>query len=319
MGKFYFKLTRPNFLIAVSFGLAMLLLTLIASPRQVSGAKPQQYAGPDTCAACHEDATKAFQGTIHAQEGFTQRSDKGCETCHGPGAEHAEAGGDKAKIKQIAALSAQEKSAICLQCHEEASQASYLTGMHARRNVDCTSCHSVHTSKSRAALLKASTQSDTCFICHKAYRSKVQRSSHHPIREGKMSCSSCHNPHDGTNPKMVTANSVNEKCYECHAEKRGPFLHEHAPVRENCANCHDPHGTNHDKLLQAKQPYLCQRCHFSGGHPGNMYDRSNTLAGSPLPVTGGTTISSRAVERECKNCHSQVHGSNSFSGPVFGR
>ncbi len=214
---------------------------------------------------------------------------------------------------------ASAKTEQCLNCHEQAEQASFAGGMHARRGVDCASCHSVHAAKSKTDLLKTTASSDTCFTCHKAYRAKMERSSHHPIREGKMSCSSCHNPHDAINPKMVTANSVNEKCYECHAEKRGPFLHEHAPVRENCSSCHDPHGSNHDKLLNAKQPYLCQRCHFSGGHPGNLYDRSNTLAGSPIPVNGGAVISSRAVERECKNCHSQIHGSNSLSGPVFGR
>ena len=145
-------------------------------------------------------------------------------------------------------------------------------------------------------------------------------------------CGSCHvmgpyirDAEDAKSNSLAAIHSRNhrfgeESCYTCHAEKRGPFLHEHAPVRTNCASCHEPHGSNHDKLLNASMPYLCQRCHFKdSGHPGNLYDRSNTLAGSPVAVPGGTTISSRSVDRDCKNCHSQFHGSNSFSGVAFGR
>lgn len=282
----------------------------------LAAARPplQAEKGSEACASCHEETVTGFSRNPHQAIGGAS-----CVSCHTGSARHLQEGGGPTIFAFKASDLPLQKTQQCLACHEKVDQASYLSGMHARRNVDCTSCHSVHASKSKTALLKAAAQADTCFTCHKAYRAKSQRSSHHPIPEGKMSCSSCHNPHDGSNPSMVTADSVNEKCYECHAEKRGPFLHEHAPVRENCLTCHDPHGSNHDKLLQAKQPYLCQRCHFSGGHPGNLYDRSNTLAGSPITIPGGTTISSRAVERECKNCHSQVHGSNSLSGPVFGR
>lgn len=308
---------NPNKAISLSLRLAGCLglalgVALLADARPLAQLAEK---GSDTCAACHEDLVKGFSRNPHQAAGETA-----CASCHAGWAKHLEVGGGPTILAYKASDLPQQKTQQCLTCHEKSDQASFLNGMHARRKVDCTSCHSIHASQSKTALLKASGQAETCFVCHKAYRAKTQRSSHHPIREGKMSCSSCHNPHDGTNPKMVTANSVNEKCYECHAEKRGPFLHEHAPVRENCLTCHDPHGSNHDKLLQAKQPYLCQRCHFSAsGHPGNLYDRSNTLAGSPITIPGGTTISSRAVERECKNCHSQIHGSNSLSGPVFGR
>jgi DmsE family decaheme c-type cytochrome len=137
------------------------------------------------------------------------------------------------------------------------------------------------------------------------------RTSHHPVREGRIACADCHDPHDSTKPKMVSAEYVNEKCLTCHAEKRGPFLWEHAPVRESCLNCHDPHGSNHDKLLVAKLPYLCQRCHLNTRHPGTLYDFRNTIA--------GTNPSNRAVEHACRNCHQNIHGSNAPSGPYFGR
>ena len=71
-----------------------------------------------------------------------------------------------------------------------------------------------------------------------------------PMLEGKMSCSSCHNPHGSITPALLKEPSLNDTCFTCHAEKRGPFLWEHAPVVESCTNCHDPHGSNHDKMLK---------------------------------------------------------------------
>ena len=97
---------------------------------------------------------------------------------------------------------------------------------------------------------------------------------HMPVREGKMECSSCHNPHGSTNVRLLkTGNSINESCATCHAEKRGPFLFEHAGVSgDSCATCHDPHGSNNDRMLVAKLPFLCQRCHNHTRHPSTIYD-----------------------------------------------
>ena len=156
------------------------------------------------------------------------------------------------------------------------------------------------------------TQQEVCFSCHPRIRSEILRNSSHPLRFGEMTCTDCHNPHNGDNDSLLIRSTVNDTCYTCHAEKRGPFLWEHAPVRENCLNCHNPHGSNHDKLLVAKQPYLCQRCHLNTRHPGTLYDGRN--AGTTV---GGAT--NRAIEHACKNCHQNIHGSNSPSAPYLGR
>ena len=149
------------------------------------------------------------------------------------------------------------------------------------------------------------------------------RTSHHPVREGKMSCASCHNPHDGAQPKMLQADSVNELCYKCHAEKRGPFLFEHAPVREDCVSCHEPHGSNHKRLLVQKLPNLCWNCHLTGsGHFGSGDNLSTELGARVAPAgapSGYPTANSRFVEKACKNCHANLHGSNSPSGAYFVR
>ena len=151
-------------------------------------------------------------------------------------------------------------------------------------------------------LLKKRTESETCYQCHTDVRkAEFQRSTHlrkNEDREAKSSCSSCHDAHGSEGEKLLKTATLNETCYTCHAEKRGPFLWEHAPARENCANCHKAHGSNHVALLKARTPMLCQQCHIQGRH--------QTVPGVPN--------SAFTSNRSCLNCHAQVHGSNHPSG-----
>jgi DmsE family decaheme c-type cytochrome len=122
-----------------------------------------------------------------------------------------------------------------------------------------------------------------------------------PVREGKMVCSDCHNPHGSATEALLRENSINDTCYKCHAEKRGPFLFEHMPVRENCDNCHEPHGSINEYLLKVSRPRLCGECH-GVGHG----------------LTSGTNAV-QTISRQCQNCHTMIHGTNSPSGALFQR
>lgn len=297
------------------------VVVLGASQASAQTAAPPAGWSATDCQTCHEKAVSpAFQRTNHG------KLDQSCASCHTDVAEHmkAQMGGEKGgPVPSMKKLSAQQINETCLKCHEKAGQANYSSSMHARRNVACTSCHSVHAPATAKGQLKAKTDADTCYTCHKSERAKSMRTSHHPVREGKMGCTSCHNPHDGSQPKMIKADSVNELCYTCHTEKRGPFLFEHAPVREECTSCHEPHGTNHKRLLVNKLPNLCWNCHLTGsGHFGSS-DNLGTEKGVPVAPTGAPsgfpTVNSRFIEKSCKNCHVSVHGSNSPSGAYFVR
>ena len=207
-------------------------------------------------------------------------------------------------------MSARAVSETCTSCHNRSEHNNWSGGKHDARNITCTTCHSIHAPKSEKGQLKTETQVETCKACHQKEVNKIQRSAHMPVREGKMECTSCHNPHGSDNVKMLrVGNSIAESCASCHAEKRGPFLFEHTVGRENCVTCHDPHGSNNDRMLVAKVPMLCQRCHIHSRHPATIYD--------------GTQVnnrSNRVAGRGCLNCHSMVHGSNHpTSGKYFMR
>ena len=283
-------------------------------------APPGSWSAAD-CLTCHEKAgNAAFEHSKHATLAGS------CASCHKNVAEHAKAqmAGEKGgPVPTFKGQTSRQLNAVCLSCHEKDAQSSWMSSMHDRRNVACTSCHSVHSFKSVDAQLKTTRDTETCYTCHKAERSKSLRTSHHPVREGKLDCSSCHNPHEGSRPKMLNADSVNELCYKCHAEKRGPFAFEHAPVREDCVSCHEPHGTNHPRLLIQKTPNLCWNCHLTGsGHFGSG-DNFSTERGVPVAPAGAPsgypTVNSRFIERSCRNCHVAIHGSNHPSGSYFTR
>ena len=265
------------------------------------------YAGSEECKTCHEDKFAPLEKSPHGQHGFEMRSTQGCETCHGPGRNHIDSGGDVTLILNPAKMKSEASSAVCLTCHEQGMQTHWKGSTHQQRGLSCSSCHSIHNFKSEKNQLKTAEITETCNGCHMEQKAQIQRTSHHPIREGLMSCASCHNPHGTLTPKMISANSVNDLCYQCHTEKRGPFLWPHPPVQENCATCHLPHGSNHEKLLVQNRPWLCQSCHLDTRHPGTLYDKTNVLT------------SNRELSRSCSNCHMAIHGSNHPSGRVFTR
>jgi DmsE family decaheme c-type cytochrome len=219
-----------------------------------------------------------------------------------------ESGGDRsepgfATIRNLKTMPATAASEVCAQCHANGEQFYWPHSNHAQAGVGCLNCHSVHHAQNVGAgpMLNKSDVNRLCLSCHKEKRASLARSGHMPLREGGMTCNDCHNPHGAPAEHQLRAATVNELCTKCHADKRGPVLWEHAPVRENCLNCHQPHGSNNEKVLAAKRPYLCQRCHVAARHPSTLYDNPDLAT-------------NRLFNRSCTNCHSQVHGSNHPSG-----
>lgn len=297
---------------SASWIIALLLAAcLVPFSEGVSSAEGQAtFIGGKACAECHDEMAAAFAGSLHAKAWSTDArfSAAGCESCHGPGSEHQQ---DPARTNILSftkgtKLDAQRLSGQCLNCHAASTAvALWDSGQHRKNGVDCSKCHAIH-----GAATPLARQPDVCFGCHRNVKSQVSKISHHPILEGKVSCSSCHNPHGALTPHLVNAETVNELCYSCHAEKRGPFIWEHSPVEEDCTICHTPHGSRQGKLLVQKLPNLCQECHDWSRHPGTAYDAKNGFA--------GRSPSNRFLARSCMNCHGQIHGSWSPVNPNNG-
>ena len=285
--------------------ISILFLILFAINTQKSTEGYVGYVGSEICKGCHEGIYNSFIKSIHGKKPLPDSpiNKEGCECCHGPGTGHVEKGGGKgvAIFAFDRKIDTKEKSSKCLTCHEESKVLAFWDISKQRsEKVSCDNCHSVHVGIDRNLLKEI--EPYLCYTCHRDIRSQANRQAHHPITEGKIRCSQCHNPMGSFGKKMIRADSINELCYICHSEKRGPFMWEHPPVSEDCLNCHVPHGSNHTKLLAKKPPPLCQSCHDVRGHPGDIYTSFETLK--------GTRTINRMVARACLNCHTNIHGSN---------
>lgn len=291
-----------------------------AEPQATTGDAEYTKRGADMCLRCHDESSKfpvlAIFKTRHAQpaDARTPFAQLQCETCHGPGAAHAEEvpeGQKQAPIIEFGARShvpVEKQNQICLSCHESQARIAWKGSAHGGNDVACASCHRIHAQHD--PVLSNAAQPDVCYGCHKTQRAEFDKPSVHPVRFASMQCSSCHEVHGSMAEKLLIKPTLNETCYTCHAEKRGPFLWEHAPVAEDCTNCHKPHGSIHPTLLVKRAPLLCQQCHSQLGHP------SVARTGAGLP---GGSPSGFLLAGSCLNCHSQVHGSNHPSGATLTR
>jgi DmsE family decaheme c-type cytochrome len=258
----------------------------------------------DRCAKCHKQVVQDFPYDQHGRSAhFTDGDEKaGCDSCHGNGEKHRRDPKPN-DILNPGKMAPKEASETCLTCHARDSHThSWRGSPHDTAKLGCLSCHSAHRFASAKAMLVKLSETETCLTCHTDLKKAFyQRSTHlirTELRETKVGCVSCHNPHGGEGPHQLVAVSNTRLCYTCHADKRGPFLWEHAPVREDCITCHLPHGSNHESLLKARSHVLCQSCHI------NMISRHQTVAGFDVFT----------FNRSCVNCHSQIHGSNHPSG-----
>ena len=214
---------------------------------------------PGVCYKCHSDMQQYQQiagpHQICGANGFN------CTTCHDP----------HGQIKEYS------RKDLCLSCHNGAPTMAWQSSIHQHYGVACTDCHNPHPQTCVPQMVNIShtnvvrpkrqmmsvQEPDVCYKCHQKIYGLNALPSHHPIKEGKMVCSDCHDPHGQETGNLKEA-TINLLCYKCHADKQGPFAFEHPPVREDCTICHNPHGTVANNLLKQPANFLCLRCH--AGH-----------------------------------------------------
>ncbi|MGO9057947.1 MAG: DmsE family decaheme c-type cytochrome [Candidatus Binataceae bacterium] len=326
------------FVALVAFGIAFAISspaaigaegTLLSQATGSGTPLPPGYVHNDTCTSCHDVKVNAFRKTMMGHLMLARPRDQeeslACQSCHGPGREHIRHPSKPSpgflSFRETSFKDIKIENERCLECHQNGERGFWQASTHAERGIRCVDCHAVMCPVTASALpqpqLKKSPlgtefvnpfvvtrpETQVCLRCHLDKKMEINLPSHMPLREGLMTCTDCHNPHGGPYQKQLRAAMVNEVCYRCHAEKRGPFLWMHAPVAMNCLNCHVPHGSVNQHMLVINMPVLCQRCHIGSFHPSDPHKRGQIFV----------------INQQCANCHSQIHGSNSPGGRYFTR
>jgi DmsE family decaheme c-type cytochrome len=258
--------------------------TAASSETEVRAAAQAQATAvsPQTCKECHSGPETERLPSFHQD----------CTTCHRGATEH------------VAAPAADNinrpEPADCLTCHTRSAKlAQWEDGPHGRNSVQCRECHNPHKSVSRPEFTTVGNRrldaaSEACTTCHQDAVASFTLPSHHLIREGGISCVSCHDPHGGDTLRQI---AKVDRCVTCHPAQRGPFVYEHAPVLEDCANCHVPHGSANRRLTELPQPSLCLQCH-------SLADTRHAQG-----AVAGARVSGAAF-RNCVGCHAAIHGSH---------
>ncbi len=303
-----------------------------AKPAEAPAAdkKPAEYMGSAVCMGCHEEIYNNFlKSNAHRvvetdkKRGFEE---KACESCHGPGSVHAESA-SAADILNPAKMQPGKADRSCLKCHiNTQTQVGRVMSGHARSQVRCVECHSVHSPEPKnsvwagKAILPGSTEvapsktvmmrTGSCIGCHTGAWAEFQRPHRHPVPQGAMTCTDCHNPHGGTNRTMYLNAGMNEPgCFKCHTDKRGPFTFEHAPMRtDGCGACHQPHGSANPRMMtRSEVRFQCMECHTN----------TSPAIGAQTAPSGGLGALPPALHdlrsprfRNCTLCHIKVHGSH---------
>ena len=291
---------------------AVMIGLLLAVPAQAQAPRADKVLkGDAVCTRCHDETEeypvlaigKTKHGTV--ADGRTPT----CTSCHGESPTHVNKPADaKERPKpdrsfgKASTTPIEARNGTCLTCHQGGKRIHWQRSEHAAADVTCASCHQVHAAHDAAR--DKVTQTDVCFACHKEQRAQLRWPSRHPIAEGKVACSDCHNPHGSAGPKNLVRDTVNDTCFACHMEKRGPFVRSHEPVAEDCTICHNPHGSSTPSLLKVRAPFLCQSCHQPSSH------HATVPADNPVGGVNPTTNQAVIMARGCLNCHTQIHGSN---------
>jgi predicted CXXCH cytochrome family protein len=209
----------------------------------------------------------------------------------------------------------------CGTCHEKEVKDFKLTG-HARIEIPgegervegqgCEACHgpgSLHVDAGGGKgkfIVNPNKNPDACFQCHLDKNAEFSLPFHHPVKEGRMSCTACHDPHgeDINKPKSVWLARVNETCAQCHREQTRPHVFEHEALREGCTTCHNVHGSINAKMLVERDNNLCLKCHAQVPSP----TAPNQVIIGAFPHTSAGFL--RQGTCFSAGCHTAVHGSD---------
>jgi predicted CXXCH cytochrome family protein len=198
----------------LSISCATLSRTVVI-PVTIPGA---DYVGNAACLDCHAVIARRFPSSPHARVHFAGSGltgQTGCESCHGPGSKHIEAGGGRQFI-----INPGREPDACFQCHLQTHVEFNLPQRHPvlEGRMNCVQCHDPHGPdilKPSHGLAMARVN-EGCAGCHRE-QTRPFVFEHEAMREG---CTVCHNPHGSMNRKLLVEADAN-LCLKCHAQVQG--------------------------------------------------------------------------------------------------
>jgi len=201
----------------------LLLLTVLTSAPGIAAEQAGDFAsgGSETCLACHDfgpdSPVHPMLDSAHGRAGdpSSPMGGRGCESCHGPSANHARAPTRVAPGVSFGprwGASREDRVGQCLSCHADQSASHWGRATHNEAGLACTSCHDIHAQPD--AVLHAASQNEICTTCHKAQQRGIHGLGNN--NEDQPPCSSCHSPHDAQPAAATALANRSRGCRSCH-------------------------------------------------------------------------------------------------------
>ncbi len=268
----------------------------------------------ELCLNCHEDLNSQFKNPY----GCRPFKEGKCSSCHNS---HASPVDD---------LLVDVPKKLCKECHGPDCKVKRVSINARVKNVDCTSCHSGHSSLDKGLLGPFGHQvflnkkceechnpitsgrdittkekgPDLCFTCHTRSTSKyeyVDDDVH--VRDAKNPCVVCHDYHASSQRNLTKKES--NICMDCHesTERRTAAMESALrsvacePVKERrCFDCHIPAHSSRPVNYRADELALCARCHTS------QHKITHPVGNEVIDPRDGKQLT-------CNSCHS-MHSAN---------
>jgi predicted CXXCH cytochrome family protein len=180
------------------------LTGLCKSCHQPHGALAPNLLSVNGCTGCHITLQPVFTAKSRHP---VDRAGFSCTSCH------RSHGADNRYLLD------QKGNNVCAGCHlsiVQSTAASRHNGVTGEKPAgDCLNCHAVHYSD-QPALLPAARQ-EVCGTCHRDEGLQAMDVSHgNALRQGKVACADCHDPHGRQDPAQLLKQKGNDLCRQCH-------------------------------------------------------------------------------------------------------
>jgi predicted CXXCH cytochrome family protein len=213
------------------------------------------------CLQCHIGRVAAGDGTDQVVDPVFHEAAIGCERCHGPAEEHVNwhrqhATADKTgadPILRLGTLPSAQREAVCYQCHLLGVERVLRYG---RREYDFRPGDDLSANWVIFSQESTDVTDDSTAAVNQV--PQMQSSRCFQASQGRLGCTSCHDPHDVPDPAHVVEH-YRSRCLQCHTTSTTCSVPEETRrarhADDSCIACHMP------KLLANDVPHTSQTDH----------------------------------------------------------
>jgi predicted CXXCH cytochrome family protein len=243
------------------------------------------------CMFCHNGYPKIPEGARRdtSQATYLQLLPEGidCQRCHGPGQNHVDKASQgapaqvvRAAIVNPARLSSERSMEVCLQCHLETSNEKLPHAIVRFDRAPFSYAPGQPLGDFEVAFNRAPGKNTGFEVAQAGYR--FRESQCFLKSEGKLRCTTCHNPHDIPRGESAVA-GYNQVCTGCHQSVTVSNSSKDASVHQagaNCVSCHMPKRRTDDAVHIVMTDHFIARRPPAGDLLAEKAERAETASDS---------------------------------------